>query len=315
MWIKTLHGKFVFSLQKYQCETQETNYLTLTNQLQEGYMSARLQELCGYYSNRMSYEEVALLVERTSGERLLSDQKIGQIVSNKAVKLSKEIDKNTRVTLADSDSNVVKINQKLDIYNSTEKEILLFDDGIQVKGQKAQRLDKKHQGEKSRNLFKASTPAIITDLVILQKSTTEFEYIAAPINANGEDWLSLASVVKAKVIQEYGSQTSPVNLVAITDGAKTIRHRLLAIFGVAVTVILDWYHLCKKLRGLMSMIATNKLEKSKHLKFLFSQLWQGNTAIALEYLKHQVQARNLDKRQELIGYLEKHSSEIIRLLA
>ena len=61
----------------------------------------------------------------------------------------------------------------------------------------------------------------------------------------------------------------------------------------------------------MSMIAFNKLEKTKHLKFLFSQLWQGNTEIALEYLKHQVQARNHDKWQELIGYLEKHQYEII----
>ncbi len=77
MWIKTLHGKFVFCLQKYQLDAQETNYLALTNQLQEGYVSPRLQELCSYYSNRMSYEEVALLVERTSGERLLSDQRIG----------------------------------------------------------------------------------------------------------------------------------------------------------------------------------------------------------------------------------------------
>ena len=61
----------------------------------------------------------------------------------------------------------------------------------------------------------------------------------------------------------------------------------------------------------MSMIATNKLEKAKYLKFLLSQLWQGHTTIALEYLKHQVQARNLEKRQELISYLEKHQHEII----
>jgi hypothetical protein len=127
----------------------------------------------------------------------------------------------------------------------------------------------------------------------------------------GEDVLSLASLVKAKVIQEYGSKTSSMNVVAITDGARTIRTRLLSIFGGAVTVVLDWYHLCKKLRELMSMIATNKLEKTQHLKFLFSQLWQGNTAIALAYLKHQVQARNLDKWQELIRYLEKHQTEII----
>ena len=70
MWIKTLHGKFVFSLQKYQFDARETNYLTETNQLQEGYVSSRLQEFCAYYSNRTSYEEVALLVERISGERL-----------------------------------------------------------------------------------------------------------------------------------------------------------------------------------------------------------------------------------------------------
>ena len=88
---------------------------------------------------------------------------------------------------------------------------------------------------------------MITDVVMLQKSTGEFEYIIAPMNAEGEDLLSLATVVQAKVIQEYGDETRPLNMVAITDGARVIRQRLLAIFGVAVTVILDWYHLCKKL--------------------------------------------------------------------
>ncbi|MBD2306749.1 hypothetical protein H6G17_14680 [Chroococcidiopsis sp. FACHB-1243] len=111
----------------------------------------------------------------------------------------------------------------------------------------------------------------------MQKVRAGFEYIAAPINATGEDLLDLAKVAKAKVIQEYGSQTLPLNLVAITNGARVIRHPLLTIFGVAVTVILDWYHLSKKLREIMSMIASNKLEKAKHLKFLLSQLWQGNT--------------------------------------
>jgi len=301
----------VFSLQKYQLDARETNYLTLTNQLQEGYISPRLQELCSYYSNRMSYGEVALLVERTSGERLLSDQKIGQIVSAKALKISQEIYKNTRATLAENDDDALQVNPILDIYNSQEKEILLFDDGIQVKGQKAERQKEAKEKTKSQKQIGDRTPAITTDIIILQKATTGFEYIAAPINTTGKDLLTLASVVKAKVLQEYGSQTSPLNLVAITDGARTIRHRLFTIFGTAVTIILDWYHLCKKLRELMSMIATNKLEKAKHLKFLFSQLWQGNTAIALEYLNHQVPARNLDKWQELIRYLEKHQHEIV----
>lgn len=274
-------------------------------------MSPRLQEFCAYYSNRMSYEEVAGLVERMSGVRLLSDQKIGQIVSAKALKLSQEIAKSTTATLAENSSDVVQVNSKVDIYNPQETEILLFDDGVLVKGQKAQRQREAEPGEKSENPLGTKTPAISTDIILLQKATAGFGYIAAPIDATGEDLLDLAKVTKAKVIQEYGSQTFPLNLVAITDGARVIRHRLLTIFGVAVTVILDWYHLSKKFREMMSMIASNKLEKAKHLRFLLSQLWQGNTAIALEYLNYQVNARNVDKLQELIRYLEKHQSEII----
>lgn len=83
--------------------------------------------------------------------------------------------------------------------------------------------------------------------------------------------VSLASVVQAAVLQEYASETEPLNLVAITDGAKNIRYRLFSIFGSTVVLILDWYHLCKKLRLLMSMIATNQADKKIHLKFLFAQ--------------------------------------------
>jgi hypothetical protein len=66
----------------------------------------------------------------------------------------------------------------------------------------------------------------------------------------------------------------------------------------------------------MSTIATNKEEKSIHVKpihvrFLLSQLWFGQTNVALNYLKHKVVAKNSLVLKELIGYLEKHHSEII----
>jgi len=306
-------AKFVFSLQKYQVHGQATSYFELTNQLREGFMSARLQELCGYYSNRISYEQVAKLVERVSGERLLSDQKIGQIVSDKALKISQEIYKSVEETLDKIGLALVKVNLEVDIYNPEEKEILLFDDGIQVKDQKDKRQPKAklEQQLKKQNSLKSKTAAVITDVVLLHKATRGFEYIAAPIDETGQELLGLTSVVKANVMQEYGDDANPLNLVAITDGAKVIRHRLISIFGVAVVVILDWYHLQKKLRELMSMIAVNKIEKSKHLKFLLAQLWQGKTRVALEYLQHQVIAKNQDKLHELIGYLEKHQQEII----
>ena len=43
------------------------------------YVSDRLQELAGYYSNRLSYANVAELIHRVTGDRQLSDQKIWQI--------------------------------------------------------------------------------------------------------------------------------------------------------------------------------------------------------------------------------------------
>lgn len=222
----------MFSLQKDQLDARETNYLTLTNQLQSGYVSARLPEFCAYYSNRISYEEVALLVERMSGERLLSDQKIGQIVSDTALKISQEIHKSTQVALAEANPDVLKVNSQIDIYNSPEKEILLFEDGIQVKGQKNQREPQARIAKEDtvQAALKSKTPAVTTDIVMWQKATGKFEYIAAPINEAGEDLLSLTSVVKAQLMQEYGRETTPLNLVAITDGARTIRDSAVCYF-------------------------------------------------------------------------------------
>ena len=104
------------------------------------------------------------------------------------------------------------------------------------------------------------------------------------IDTEVEEPISLATVVRARILDLYQKESKALNIVAITDGAKVIRHRLLAIFGVLPVVILDWYHLCKKVRNLMSMIALNKEEKSNHVKLLLSQLWHGQTDIALNYL-------------------------------
>ena len=113
------------------------------------------------------------------------------------------------------------------------------------------------------------------------------------------------------MIQEYGDELQPLNIVALTDGAKAIRGRLLTIFGMTVVIILDWFHLGKKVRELMSMIAPTKAEKVTYLKFIFYQLWHGKTEAVLDYLKTVVKTKNPEKLAELIGYIEKHKAEII----
>src|SRR2546428_7181804 len=83
-------GAVTFLDHQYKAPRREetTTYLELTEQLCEGAMSARLAEFSAYYSNRMSYDEVAGLLERVTGAHLLSDQTIQHLVVTKATQVS-----------------------------------------------------------------------------------------------------------------------------------------------------------------------------------------------------------------------------------
>ena len=252
-------------------------------------MSPRLEELCGYYANRLSYENLEDLVERITGERLLSDQTIWAIIKAKAETYSQQIRQQAKTTLETTNLSKIEVNPIVKIYNTEEPEILLFDDGIQVKGQKTERVGRVESitNNQSPELGDNKTPVVLTDVAMLQTPNGDFEYLAAPLDIDGEEPLNLATVIRARILDLYGKATKPLNIVAITDGAKTIRLRLLSLFGDAFVLILDWYHLCKKVRNLMSMIATNKEEKSIHVRFLLSQLWFGQTTLCFELSKAQ----------------------------
>lgn len=294
--IKTLHGRFNFKLQRFD---NGEDYFSLTGQCLDGYVSEYLREYAAYYSNRLSYEEVEKLIERNSGEKLLSDQSIWRIVVAKAAEIS-EIQQQ-QVSERLKKAKLPAVASEVRIYEPKAAEILLFDDGIQVKEQKANR-DKKEVQEKTR---------INTDVAMLQKPDGTYHYLIAGIAETGEEIVSLQEVIKAQIQAEYGRRKTPLPIVAITDGAKSIRNTLLAIFGVAITIILDWYHLHKKVCEFLSMIAINKPDKLKHMNAIFPFLWKGNTQAAISYLTTEVKARNPDRLQQLIDYLLKHQAEII----
>ena len=309
--IKSLEGKFSFRVQRFLCNGTEKTYFDLTNQFQEDYVSDKLREFSGYYSNRLSYKELEILIEKITGDKQLSDTKIQQIVVDKAVEISKLQEDKQKKLIEKQDLKMPEIANKVNIYKEDENEIIIFDDAIQVKQQKAMR-DKKHKKlleeadaeEKTKN-------KVSTDVVMIAKKNGDFMYIIGEIDEKGNELHPFEEIVKNEIIKEYGAEKKPLKIVAITDGAKGIRNRLLAIFGVVVTIILDWYHLCKKVRELMSMIAVNKEEKINHVKKLLYYLWRGMVNEAIEYLKTKVTAKNKQKLTELITYLEKHKVEII----
>ncbi len=322
--VKTIHGQFDFRLQKYLVKGKSCNYFDLTSQLTTGNISHSLQELVAYYSNRLSYQEVEDLLERISGEKLLSDQKIWQIVVNKAVEISKKWQ-----------SEIEEIKQEIpiaptvDIYDPLTKEILLFDDGIGVKKQKAHRprrgllgVRTEQEETRSRNQDVVSGEAdesgqkkkrktVITDVVLLQTPKGSFKYLTSPIDNQGQPLIPLEELVKYQLKYYYQNYDRPLPIVAITDGASNIRKRLNKLSCQGITLILDWYHLCKKLREFLSMLSRNKAEKTEHSKFLFFNLWQGNTSEVITYLQTKIKARNQQKLDELITYITKHKSEII----
>ncbi len=206
------------------------------------------------------------------------------------------------------------------------KEILLFDDGIGVKKQKAHRLrlglktEQEENRQKNQDVVinksdssqkKQKRKTVITDIVLLQTPKGSFEDLISPIDNQGQALITLEEIVKYKLKYYYQNYEKPLPIVAITDGASNIRKRLNKLTCQGITLILDWYHLCKKLREFLSMISRNKAEKTEHSKFLFFNLWHGKIHEVLTYLKTQITARNQQKLDELITYITKHESEII----
>ncbi len=314
--IKTIHGSCEFAEQRFlRGEGSEVRYFELTGQCLAEYVSPRLQELSAYYSNRMRYEEVAGLLERTSGERVLSDQKIWEMVLAKATAIRIQLKTAVETTVKNRQMPVV--NASVDLYDAACREVVLLADAIGVKEQKAQRgrrRDEPAEGPQPQ----AAGGWVYTDGMMVEQASGEFRHLVAGMDQQGQEVVSLTEVVRANLSQEYGTaaeapttESQPIKVVVLGDGARAIRHQVLAIFGVLVTMILDWYHLKKKVGEFLSMIARNKAEKQAHRQRLLTELWQGRVGAAQDYLRTEVTARNEEKRQELLGYLEKHAHEII----
>ena len=262
--MKTIHGQFDFGLQKYLVQGKSCSYFDLTCQLTSRNISDGLEELVAYYSNRLSYQEVEELVTRISGEKLLSDQKIWEIVVNKAVEISGKW-----LEEMEQSKPELAIAPRVDIYDRLTEEILLFDDGIGVKKQKETREKKQDVVMSESNLpaKKQKRKTVITDVVLLQTPKGSFEYLTNPIDHQGKSIITLEEIVKYKLKSHYQNYDNPLPIVAITDGASSIRKRLFKLSSQGITLILDWYHLGKKLREFLSMISRNKAEKTEHSKF------------------------------------------------
>ena len=103
-------------------------------------------------------------------------------------------------------------------------------------------------------------------------------------------------------------------LVFFTDGARNIKNYIESVFAFRqFTIVLDWYHLKKKCKELISSsIKGSKEEKHEVMRHLLRMLWVGNADEAGAYLQSldPAKIKSAHWRDELVNYIERKSPDI-----
>jgi len=103
-------------------------------------------------------------------------------------------------------------------------------------------------------------------------------------------------------------------LVFFTDGAREIKNHIESVFGFRqFVIVLDWYHLKKKCKELISSsMKGSKPEKQDIIQRLLRMLWVGNAGEAVSYLNSldPKSVKSVYWRDELAGYLERKTPDM-----
>ncbi len=105
--------------------------------------------------------------------------------------------------------------------------------------------------------------------------------------------------------------SKPGSLVFFTDGARDLRSAIQGMFNfLSFKIILDWYHLQKKCKDLLSMAISGKQIKNQMLTELLAWLWLGKVERAIKVFQDlsQDQVKNTKELHNLINYLHRNSS-------
>lgn len=317
-----------------------TNHLSLVNGLDSPYFSDGVDKFMLNWVSCLGYQKLSDLLEQYTGHPILSDGGIKKYVLRKAVSISElwELgrDKTEEAVLK------IAVQKDINVYDKEAGEVILMMDDVGVKAQKphkkvariktdAKRIDttvvlisiEEQSGKISQEpaqtaekiMILDSDDAIKSDNAIKddKKGKPLYFPLTEGINKRGEVTYPIKLAIYYTLKQLYLAQNPDRQLpiVAITDGARSIRITLHELFGEDLFIILDWYHLRLKVKNLMSMIAVNKTLKELYIKDLGALLWRGKAAEALEYIAQITEVKNQDKLDELAGYIQKHQSEII----
>lgn len=252
------------------------------------------------FATRFPFSDAAKLLTECCGSTLLSEDGIWRLCQKEASQRDEEQGQAIQAVQKQSEEELRSPSfvAVADIYNGQENEFLTLTDAICVSSQKPTR--EKQGQEKKMKVAKRHD----TDVFVLPRKDGGEQFFCEGMS---EKW-SCVSAVSAFLRREWSGKQ--LTVVAITDGARKIRSDLSALFGEGVRVILDWYHLAKRVTENLSMAAHSMTEREEWEKTILGFLWAGDVGKATEFLSS-VKARREKAKTDLLGYFTKHETEII----
>jgi hypothetical protein len=118
-------------------------------------------------------------------------------------------------------------------------------------------------------------------------------------------------IIVLAFVLHNGLMSMPGSLVFFTDGARNLRSAIQDMFSfLPFKIILDWHHLEKKCKDLLSMAIDGKQIKSQILSELLAWLWLGKVDQAVELLSNvkQDMIKNKKELENLINYFGRNRS-------
>jgi hypothetical protein len=160
---------------------------------------------------------------------------------------------------------------------------------------------------------------VTTDEVLTRKSARrQFNelHTARVLTAEGSRYLSgtgesFAKMLLVLIVLCAGQRRL---VVLLADAARWIRclFEKVAALHSECSLILDWFHLRKRVGELASMICAGRKAKAALLRPLLRHLWRGEVDAAIEVVEqYRAQARSLERLEELLKYLRERQPYIV----
>ena len=258
-------------------------------------ISNPLRDWVIFWANRVSFGELELLMEQVSGAAGMSEDAIWRLIQSEALRLDTcQLDAISQ-SADQPEPNYIAGER---VYERDAPEFVVMTDGIGVKAQKPTR----------ERTGQPKTPKVEkrhdTDVLIMPRPNGAEQIVCEGTSGR---W-NLVDAARAYLRREWSGTT--LHVVALTDGARNIRGDLAALFGDAVRIILDWYHLEKRVYQQLSRSANSMIQREQWQQKVLALLWRGRVLAAKSFL-NSLPARNPKPLEDLVTYLDKHAHEIV----